>query len=99
MDWTDVFTELDARLSDERVRRDVEGFLEAVGRRLELDEDEVVFPAGTRVHVEERMLVRNPEVRGGGYLMVKTVLHSPGANKDAGGCHLGRLKIAYDLEG
>src|SRR5262245_48182203 len=104
MDWTRTFTELDTYLSDEKVRRDVEKFLDAVGHRLEFDDEEIVFPPGTRVHVEEKMLVRNPAVRGGGYFLVKSVLLAPedgkdSDGKDSGGDHLGRLKIMYDLEG
>jgi hypothetical protein len=47
MDWTHVMTELDAHLSDEKVRRDVEEFFKVVGCRLELDGEEVVFPPET----------------------------------------------------
>jgi hypothetical protein len=93
-------SELDSHLSDEKVRRDVEEFFEAVGRRLELDGGEVAFPPGTRVHVEEKMLVRNPEVRGGGYFLVKSALNPTFQNgRYTGHAHSGTLKIMYDLEG
>ncbi|RKH73232.1 hypothetical protein [Corallococcus aberystwythensis] len=100
MDWTHVMAELDAHLSDDKVRRDVEAFLESVGHRLELDDEEVRFPLGTQVHVEERMLVRNSQVRGGGLFMVKAVLDPILQDgKPTGGSRSGTLKIMYDLEG
>ncbi|MCP3143636.1 hypothetical protein [Pyxidicoccus xibeiensis] len=100
MDWTHVMAELDAHLSDEKIGRDVETFFEEVGRRLELDDGEVSFPPETLVHVEERMLVRNPEVRGGGYLLVKAVLKPLFEDgKYTGRSRLGTLKIMYDFEG
>jgi|GEM_PF-1567611 len=100
MDWTHVMTELDAHLSDEKVRRDVEEFFKAVGRRLELDGEEVVFPPETRVHVVEKMLVRNTEVQGGGYFLVKSVLNPTfQEGKYTGRSVSGTLKIMYDLEG
>jgi hypothetical protein len=100
MDWTHVMTELDAHLSDEKIRRDVEEFFKAVGRRLELDGEEVVFPPETRVHVEEKMLVRAPAARDGGYFLVKSVLNPTFQDgKYTGRSHLGTLKIMYDLEG
>jgi hypothetical protein len=100
MDWTHVMTGLDAHLSDEKVRRDVEEFFKAVGRRLELDGEEVVFPPETRVHVVEKMLVRNTEVRGGRYFLVKSVLNPTFQDgKYTGRSGSGTLKIMYDLEG
>jgi hypothetical protein len=74
MDWTHIFIELDAFLADEKIRCDVAEFFEAVGYRLELDDKTIIFPLETRNHVEERMLVRNPQVRGGGYFFVKSGL-------------------------
>jgi len=100
MDWTHVMAELDAHLSDEKIRRDVEEFFEAVGRRLDLDGEEVVFPSKTQVHVVEKMLVRNPEVRFGGYFLVKSALNPTLLDgKYTGRAHSGTLKIMYDLEG
>lgn len=93
MDWTHVMAEIDAHLSDEKVRHDVEEFFREAGGRLELDGEEVVFPPETQAHVVEKMLVRNTEVRGGGYFLVKSVL------KCVGHAGLGTLKIMYDLEG
>ncbi len=100
MDWTYVMTGLDAHLSDEKVRCDVEEFFNAVGRRLDVDGEAVVFPPETRVHVVEKMLVRNPEVRGGGYFLVKSVLNPTFQDgKYTGRALSGTLKIMYDLEG
>lgn len=100
MDWTQVMTELDAHLSDEKVRRDVMEFFKEVGHRLEFDGEEVVFPQETHVHVMEKMLVRNPEIRGGGYFLVKSVLNPTFEDgKYTGRSHSGTLKIMYDLEG
>jgi hypothetical protein len=97
MDWARTLADIDAFLSDEKIRSDIAGFLRAGGYKLEVDEETIVFPKDTHSVVDERVLVRNPSVKGGGYFLVKCVLFSsPQADESR---NLGRLKIMYDLEG